>query len=435
MQLETNNTVNSRRKRSKANKKKIYRKRIGIIALTFLFIGVAIIGGLQAVKISTTVKKYDNLIYPGVFIEGVNVGGKTKDKALSLLSQKYKDINKQRNIVIKVMDKEYTLNFSELNIEYNYDEVINSAFNIHKDGSVLNKYKSIKEPKNQELDLNYKYSMTKIDQMIKKVKAENNREAIDAAIVKTNSGDFFVKGESYGQVLDDKNIKEQIQKSMDIKGTGNIAINSKIKEIKPHITEDQLRTINTRMSTFTTNFPGSNENRITNITLSADAINGKVVMPGDSFSFNDVVGQRTAEKGYKPAKVIVGDKFIDDFGGGVCQVSSTLYNAIMRSNIPYTERTHHTIMSTYVPMGMDATVDFGNIDYKFKNTLNYPIYIESVVQNKSITFNVYSNKSLTSKTYDLVNEVIGNKIKVYKVTLQNGKEIARQLVSTDSYDK
>ncbi|WP_027623893.1 VanW family protein [Clostridium lundense] len=432
MQLETNNTVNSRR-RSKAHKRKIHRKRIGIVALTFLFLGVAIIGGLQAVKIYNTVKKYDNLIYPGVFIEGVNVGGKTKDKAISLLSQKYTDVNKKRNIVIKVADKEYTLNFSELNIEYNYDEVINSAFNIHKDGSTLNKYKNIKEPKNHELDLNYKYSMAKIDNIIKKIKEENNKEAIDASIQKTNSGDFFVKGESYGQVIDDKNIKEQIQKSMDIKGNGNIVVNSNIKEIKPHITGGQLGSINTIISTFATNFAGSNENRVTNITLAADAINGKVMMPGDTFSFNDVVGQRTAEKGYKPAKVIVGDKFVDDFGGGVCQVSSTLYNAIMRANIPYTERTRHTMMSTYVPMGMDATVDFGNIDYKFKNTLNYPIYIEAVVQNKNITFNVYSNKSLTNKTYDLVNEINGNKVKVYKVTLQNGKEIARQLVSTDSY--
>lgn len=434
MQLETNNRVSSRR-RSKVCKRKVHRKRIGIITLTFLFIGMAFICGIHAIKVYTTVKKYDNLIYPGVFIEGINVGGKTKDKALSLLSQKYNDTNKERNIIIKVMDKQYSLNFSELDIEYNYNEVINSAFNIHRNESILNKYKAIKEPKNEELDLKYKYSNEKIDQIIKRMEEENNREAVDAEIVKATSGDFIIKGESYGQTLDKNDVKEQISKNMNIKGNGNIVINPKIKEIKPHITGDALRAIDTRISSFTTNFATSNDNRVTNITLAADAINGKVIMPGDSFSFNDVVGRRTAEKGYKPAKVIVGDKFIDDFGGGVCQVSSTLYNAIMRANISSTERTHHTIASSYVPMGMDATVDFGNIDYKFKNTLNYPIYIEAAVENKNITFNVYSNKSLTNKTYDLINQVNGNKVNVYKITYQNGKEIDRQLVSSDAYNK
>lgn len=434
MQLETNNRVSSRR-RSKTCKRKVHRKRIGIITLTFLFIGMAFICGLHAIKVYTTVKKYDNLIYPGTFIEGVNVGGKTKDKALSLLSQKYKETNKERNIIIKVMDKQYSLNFSELNIEYNYNEVINSAFNIHRNESILNKYKAIKEPKNEELDLKYKYSNEKIDQIIKRMEEENNREAVDAEIVKTTSGDFLIKGESYGQTLDKNNMKEQISKNMNIKGNGNIVINSKIKEIKPNITGDALRAIDTRISSFTTNFATSNNNRVTNITLAAEAINGKVIMPGDSFSFNDVVGRRTEEKGYKPAKVIVGDKFIDDFGGGVCQVSSTLYNAVMRANISSTERTHHTIASSYVPMGMDATVDFGNIDYKFKNTLDYPIYIEAAVENKNITFNVYSNKRLTSKTYDLINEVNGNKVNVYKITYQNGKEVDRKLVSSDAYNK
>ncbi|PRR78487.1 Vancomycin B-type resistance protein VanW [Clostridium liquoris] len=434
MQLETNNSDYSRRQ-SKVHKRKIHRKRIAIITLTILFIMTVVISGFHAIKVYSTVKKYDNLIYPGIFIEGVNVGGKTKKDALSLLSQKYKESNKERNIIIKVLDKKYTINFSQLNIEYNYDEVINSAFNIHKDEDILKKYKAIKKPKNEELELKYKYSSKKIDEMIKNIENENNRDAVDAKIVNSPSGGFAVKEESYGQAVDKNSIKNAIDKNMNIKGKGNVVVNSAIKEVKPHITQKDLGTVNSMISSFTTNFSASNDNRATNINLASDAINGKVVLPGDSFSFNDVVGMRTEEKGYKPAKVIVGNEFIDDFGGGVCQVSSTLYNAIMRANIPSTERTHHTIASTYVPLGMDATVDFGNIDYKFKNTLKYPIYIESVIQNKNLTFNVYSNKSLTSRTYDLVNEVKGNRVNVYKVTYENGKEIDRQLVSSDAYDK
>ena len=139
-----------------------------------------------------------------------------------------------------------------------------------------------------------------------------------------------------------------------------------------------------------------------------------------------------------------------------------LYNSVIRANIKSTERHHHSIPSTYIPLGMDATVDWGNLDYKFTNTLQYPVFIESIVQNKILTFNIYSNSSLTNKTYNLVNEIyetvqpgptkyiydptllvgetiqeqfplIGYKVRVYKNTIENGKVIEHQQISDDQY--
>ena len=108
------------------------------------------------------------------------------------------------------------------------------------------------------------------------------------------------------------------------------------------------------------------------------------------FSFNGVVGQRTAEKGYQAAPVIVGEKIENGLGGGVCQVSSTLFNAVASCNLESVERSHHTKPVHYVPQGMDATVDYGNIDYKFRNNLQSPVYIEAYTSNGNVVFNLYS---------------------------------------------
>ena len=161
------------------------------------------------------------------------------------------------------------------------------------------------------------------------------------------------------------------------------------------------------------------------------------------------------------APVIVGTKMYSDFGGGICQVSTTLYNAIIRSNILSTERTQHTLPSHYIGPAMDATVDWGNIDYKFTNTLSYPVYIQAYTENKNIYFYVYSNASLNNRKYDLVNEIYdtiepgikyiddptlsigetvqdqfpspGIKARSYKDTYENGKLIEHKQISDDFY--
>ncbi|WP_243108692.1 VanW family protein [Clostridium rectalis] len=431
MLLETNtetSTQNSRRKKRKSKNK----KKMPIIIVSILIFALVVTAITKGISMYMTLSKYNDLVYPNVYVNNINIGGKTKDEALTILSQNYKNGNLKRNINITVNDKKYSLNFSKLDMQYNFEEVVNTAFNYEKDKGAFERYKAIREPKPMKLDLKYKYSLAEVDKLIKQIENENNKNAVDATITKVGEG-FNVTSEQSGRKVDKDNIKKQIDKNMDINSKGDISIKAIVKEVKPNVTADVLKTINTRISSFPTSYTTSNSNRSTNIELCTRTIDKKLVMPGETFSFNDTTGERGEKNGYKPAKVIVGDKFVDDFGGGVCQVSSTLYNAILRANILPTERTHHTFASTYVPLGMDATVDYGNIDYKFKNTLPYPIYIEGVINNKTVTFNIYSNSSLTNRRYDLVNEVNGNKVSVYKVTYENGKQTSKILVSTDVY--
>lgn len=220
------------------------------------------------------------------------------------------------------------------------------------------------------------------------------------------SGKFQVSSGRNGRKLNKESLTKTLTDDINKSNTKDSIIDAPFTQVQAGTTAEMLAKVNTKVSSFSTEYGSkSSAERANNIAVAVKAINGTVLMPGDVFSFNDIVGKRTAEKGYKEAPVIVGNKVETDFGGGICQVSSTLYNAILRANVKATERTHHTLPSSYVSLGMDATVDFGNIDYKFKNTLSYPMYIESYTYNGNICFNIYSDASLTSKKYELYNNV------------------------------
>lgn len=259
---------------------------------------------------------------------------------------------------------------------------------------------------------------------------------MDATISKNGTEEFSISIEKYGYKLDSQKLEQDIKTRLDnIEQEQNLVVQANLNKVNPKVKESDLKSIKTIISSFTTNFKTSNENRSTNIAVASNTISGKLLMPGDTFSFNDVVGERSVDRGYKMSKGIVNGKLVDDIGGGVCQVSTTLYNAVLRANIPSEERYHHSLPSSYIGLGMDATVAYGLLDYKFKNTLQYPIYIESVIQNKNITFNIYSNSSLNDKKYDVVNEIVGDKVKVFKIAYENGKQVSKELLYTDKMTK
>lgn len=146
------------------------------------------------------------------------------------------------------------------------------------------------------------------------------------------------------------------------------------------------------LSKFSTSFTSSNSNRSTNIRLAAQKINGTVLMPGETFSYNQVVGKRTAAAGFKPAPAYFGGKVVQEYGGGICQVSSTLYNAVLYANLEITERTNHGFKPSYVTPGLDATVSWGGPDFKFTNNRDYPVRISCDTSGKILKIYIYGLK-------------------------------------------
>lgn len=215
------------------------------------------------------------------------------------------------------------------------------------------------------------------------------------------------------------------------------------------------------ISSFTTRYDASNVNRSQNLAIATSKINGTVLMPGEEFSFNQVVGKRTIEEGYKDAKIYQDGKVVDGLAGGICQISSTLYNAVIQANLEIVERRNHSFTTSYVKAGRDATVVYGVIDFKFKNTRTYPIKIEGSVNSGIAEFNIHGIKEEVEYTVDLAPVVTasipyatqyipdpslmpgqqvlvqaggsGCKVTTYKETKLDGKLVSREIISTDTY--
>lgn len=215
------------------------------------------------------------------------------------------------------------------------------------------------------------------------------------------------------------------------------------------------------LGTFTTRYDASNKNRSNNIMLASNKIDGTVILPGETFSYNQIVGKRTIDAGYKEAGAYAGGKVVQEVGGGICQVSSTLYNAVLYANLEVVDRSNHYFETSYVDAGRDATVSWGTVDFKFKNNRKYPIKVEAVSKNGVTKISIKGIKE--EKEYEVViqskvtstiqknvkyeedaslnssDEIIvqeghnGCTSKTYKILKLNGAVISTEEISSDYY--
>ena len=232
---------------------------------------------------------------------------------------------------------------------------------------------------------------------------------------------------------------------------------------EPDFTTDEIgvEAFPNELSYFSTRYDASLRNRSINLELSAGKINGTVLLPGEEFSYNQVVGERTIAAGYKEAAMYSGGKVVDGLGGGICQISSTLYNVVVQANLEVLERSNHQFKTSYVDVGKDATVVYGAIDFRFKNTRNYPIKIVTSVKNgvaemwiygvkeepeydikietERISTIPYSTKYIEDSSLEAGVEVVdqvgapGYKSIAYKVCRLNGMIVSKTVLSNDTY--
>lgn len=178
----------------------------------------------------------------------------------------------------------------------------------------------------------------------------------------------------------------------------------------------------------------NNANRTTNLRLAANKINGTVLMPGETFSYNTIVGERTIAAGYRNAAIYENGQVVDGLGGGICQVSTTLYNSVLKSDLEIVERTNHMFLATYAPGGLDATVAYGSLDFKFKNNRNYPIKVVATIENGYCTVQIYGLRTDNDYQIQLTSRKIGAlTYQAYKNYYKNGQFIKSELISTDQY--
>ncbi|WP_027631606.1 VanW family protein [Clostridium hydrogeniformans] len=444
---------------TKHNKTFKFNTKTAIISILLLIIiaGSSVFAYYKHME--SEVNKWNDRIYPGVSVQGVNLDGKTKEEAITKLKEEFGDAIINKKIKVKAKDKEYTMDYSKLNAKYDIEEVVDEAFNFGKDDTLRNKYKKVNSSSNKELGLKFDYDPKYVKEFVGNIGKEVDKAPKNAKL--NFNGGFSVTNEVIGYKTNQEDLEKQILDSINGNVNEETNLQAKIEEDKPSVTGDALRRINGKISTHSTNYSSSSAERSFNIELSTKAINGVVLMPGEVFSYNDVVGERSAARGYKDAPVIIGNKVESGVGGGICQVSSTLYQSIIRSGLSSVERLNHSIPVGYMTKGFDATVAWGSIDYKFKNTFDFPIYIQGDNSGKNVTFNIYGDTSSMKRRYEIYSEVVetlnpttktvqdstlpegqtvmernpapGYRVKTYRKVFENEKLINTELLSTDTY--
>ena len=254
---------------------------------------------------------------------------------------------------------------------------------------------------------------------------------------------------------------EEAQNQINQEDKEEYSFNLKITEAEITVDELGKEAFPYLISSFSTKYDASNRNRSTNLKIAAEKINGKVLMPGEEFSFNKIVGKRTVEAGYKDAAIYADGGVVDGLAGGICQISSTLYNSVLLANLQITERRNHSFTTSYAPAGRDATVVWGTTDFRFINSRSYPIKIEATVNNGVAEFKLYGmqeeveyevrilpvrTQSIPYKTtYEEDPSLItgqqiikqsghsGCKVTTYKELRLNGEVVSKEPISNDTY--
>lgn len=215
-----------------------------------------------------------------------------------------------------------------------------------------------------------------------------------------------------------------------------------LKIISPNVTTNMIGTeaFPDLLSTYSTKYAASNRNRTTNLILAANKINGTVLMPGETFSYNKVVGARTIAAGYKEAPIYVSGEVVDGVGGGICQITTTLYNAAVYANLEIVQRTNHQFVPSYAPASRDATVVYGSIDFQFKNNRNYPIKLVCSVSGGIANFQIFGLKQVDDCQVEISSYITGRTStaiysEAYKILKRDGKVIGSELLSKDTYKR
>ena len=331
------------------------------------------------------------------------------------------------------------------------DTVIESSYYIEnnnliltsgKEGNVVNINQMVSYIKNGIMNLTLKNRTLDIATSIKqpskinieKIYEEVHKEAKDAYYTQNpfsvypseNGIDFAISLEEATQMLEEEKEEYTIP----------------LKILYPKVTTNMIGTeaFPDLLSSFSTNYNARDTDRTTNLKLAANKINGSVLMPGETFSYNQVVGARTIAAGYKEAPIYVQGQVVDGLGGGICQITSTLYNAVLYANLEIVERSNHQFVPSYVTASRDATVVYGSIDFKFKNNRNYPIKLICSVANGVASFQIFGLK--TDNEYEVVISSYetgrtSNAIysEAYKILKQNGQVVDKQLLSRDVYKR
>lgn len=325
----------------------------------------------------------ENTIYHGIYIDDLYVGGLTQQEALALLATNIKESESSGGIILLTPFCKYRLPLADIGYAPLYGKAVDKAFTTARYGTVFKRLLTIRKLRKQSLQIYPEmcYNKEKLSEIIRSIGTDTDKKPINADI-KVLNGHTKITPHQSGYLLDRRLTLKKIERSLDNRITKDIELF--VVGILPDITTQMVDKILCELGAFSTYFNTQNEGRSHNIKTACNKINQKLLLPGESFSLDKVLGNRTEENGYKQARVIINNELVDGLGGGICQVTSTLYNSVLLSGLKVLERRNHTLPLTYIEVGRDATISQGYIDFRFTNNLGYAVIIESKVIDNQI---------------------------------------------------
>lgn len=461
--------------------KKLTKTHITLIAISAIIVVFVAVFSCLALS--------HNKIYSGISVCGIQLGETSLEEASNILQEQFSD--KDPKIKINIADQSAEFNFRDFG-EYDFESTAKNAYDCGRENFVsmfctyitpfisrqlelefyLDEEKLIELIKNQHSKLKSPYAETSyvitddkliitsgvsgdaIDtqQIIKAIKdsiSHGEDLVIDAVITQKAYGGIDIEGiykeiacepenayydEENGKIISHKtgfDFDKVAAKELTKDAPENTSYTIQLLITYPEITEAKLsgKMFEDVLATYTTKYNTAEIDRTHNMRLAGEKVNGTVLAPGQVFSYNGIVGQRTVAKGYRNAKIFENGRVVDGLAGGICQVSTTIYNAALYSNMEIVERKNHSFPVSYAPKGQDATVVMGAIDFRFKNTMENPIKITCTISGGNCTVSILGIKEKNYKV--VVNNVITGSTP-FKTEYENdesleaGKEVVKQ---------
>ena len=329
-------------------------------------------------------------INDGVYIGSVDVGGMTKNEAKTALSDYIESIE-NTTFTLQGANGSVDATAAEMSIKADASTAVDEAMGVGRTGNLINRFVQSKKLENGEVSVNMHLSVDKekTAQFLYDNKDKLDVEAVDSGLEKTADGFNYIEG-TQGQEVDIVSSVYAINDFLENKWDGKSnEIDLVSTTVEPRGTKEELSKIKDVLGTFSTDFSRSKAGRAANVKNACSLINGHIVYPGEQFSVYSAISPITEDNGYELAGAYENGQVVESVGGGVCQVSTTLYNAIIRAELEVVQRFNHSMIVSYVDPSDDAAIAGTYKDFKFKNNLDDPIYIEGYCSGGIITFNVY----------------------------------------------
>ncbi len=398
-------------------------------------------GGATADSSATDIA---NFVFPeGIVVATVNIGGMSYDEAFKAVEDGADISVKDFVLTVKADDKDYEYKKTDFEFDFYVEEALNEAVKFAKSDDF--KPSTETGSANDVLysaDISFDVVESSIDDKVDAIAKEVNVKAVDSTFT-VDGDDVVISRDKKGKELDKDDLKDKIKAEVMPLATGAkkgpVTIKAKVNEVKPKYNFEGLDGEIKLISTYTT-YSTNTLDADHNMALALSACNGSVINPGEVWSFNACTGDSNLESlGYRPATVIMNGKFEQGIGGGICQASTTIYNAAIMANMDIEERYCHAYQSSYVPAGRDATIDYPNLDLKLSNPTDYPMYMQCYMEDAYLTVNIFGwddpdfdNIEIESSVHSATKT--SYKASAWRVYYLDGEEVGREELPMSWYD-